>query len=266
MGRILEKREKEEVNLLLDKVTSLAEQIEEKGIPFEEGKEEILKALRNYLDRGEAVQRTPSKRIPWDFSKEKLQTVFAEDSRITLRPMAEGDQEFYYSVYSEYAYLVNALEGDSYKAIIWNQAMAEEALTCVIERVEDGAKIGYIGVKDTSEPTWELVIELKKDYCGKHYGRDAIQMFFDTITEITGEAVFRARVEVDNIPCQNCMDAIGARLIGICNILNYPEEFQNEYEEQNLDQITPHMCELAEKLQVEPRKLLSHVLEYHISF
>lgn len=34
MGRILEKREKEEVNLLLDKVTSLAEQIEEKGIPF----------------------------------------------------------------------------------------------------------------------------------------------------------------------------------------------------------------------------------------
>lgn len=129
MGRILEKREKEEVNLLLDKVTSLAEQIEEKGIPFEEGKEEILKALRNYLDRGEAVQRTPSKRIPWDFSKEKLQTVFAEDSRITLRPMAEGDQEFYYSVYSEYAYLVNALEGDSYKAIIWNQTMAEEALS-----------------------------------------------------------------------------------------------------------------------------------------
>ena len=62
------------------------------------------------------------------------------------------------------------------------------------------------------------------------------------------------------------MNAIGARLIGICNILNYPEEIQNEYEEQNLDQITPHMRELAEKLQVEPRKLLSHVLEYHISF
>ena len=55
-------------------------------------------------------------------------------------------------------------------------------------------------------------------------------------------------------------------MIGICNILNYPEEIQNEYEEQNLDQITPHMRELAEKLQVEPRKLLSHVLEYHISF
>lgn len=266
MGRVFEKREKEEVNLILDKVTSLAEQIEEKGISFEEGKEEILRTLRDYLDRGDKGQSTPSKRIPWDFSEEKLQAVFAENDSIVLRPMVEGDQEFYYSVYNEYAYLVNELEGDSYKAIIWNQAMAEEALTCVIERAEDRTKIGYIGVKDTTDPTWELVIELKKDFCGKHYGRNAIRLFFDTITEITGEAVFRARVEVDNIPCQNCMSAIGARLIGICNILNYPEELQNDYEENNLDQITPHMRELAEELHVEPRKMLSHVLEYHISF
>lgn len=32
----------------------------------------------------------------------------------------------------------------------------------------------------------------------------------------------------------------------------------------NLDRIDANMIALAKKLQVEPRKLLSHVLEYHL--
>ena len=37
-----------------------------------------------------------------------------------------------------------------------------------------------------------------------------------------------------------------------------------KFEEEHLDEITEHMRELADELMVEPRKLLSHVLDYRI--
>ena len=49
----------------------------------------------------------------------------------------------------------------------------------------------------------------------------------------------------------------------------YEKEDTNEapqiiFEETHLEEITEHMIELATELKVEPRKLLSHVLDYRI--
>ena len=86
------------------------------------------------------------------------------------------------------------------------------------------------------------------------------------VSEITGDAKqqFMALVEVDNIPSQKLMLKLGGRLIDIYDYIFHDEERAEEFEEEHLDEITDHMIELAEELMVEPRKLLSHVLDYRI--
>ena len=72
-------------------------------------------------------------------------------------------------------------------------------------------------------------------------------------------------MEVDNIPCQNCMKKAGAELLGLHNFAFDSEEAAEQFEETHLALITEHMRTLAAKLGVEPRKLLSHVLDYRIN-
>ena len=45
---------------------------------------------------------------------------------------------------------------------------------------------------------------------------------------------------------------------------NQPEELQQKCEEENLHLIDEDVIALAQKFNVEPRKLLSHVLEYKL--
>lgn len=85
------------------------------------------------------------------------------------------------------------------------------------------------------------------------------------IQRITGKTEFRALVEVDNIPSQKCFEGLKAKLVGLCDSLVLKTDDERErFEERNLDLIDTHMLELAKRLGVEPRKLLSHVLDYRI--
>ena len=72
-------------------------------------------------------------------------------------------------------------------------------------------------------------------------------------------------MESDNVPSQRCFESLG-ELIGLYNggMLRLPEE-QARFEEANLDLIDDNMRALAARLGAEPRKLLSHVLEYRMT-
>ena len=70
-------------------------------------------------------------------------------------------------------------------------------------------------------------------------------------------------VETDNIPSQRLVEKLGARLIGIYDYMFQGNVDEAEaFEERYLDKITDRMIELAGQLEVEPRKMLSHVLDY----
>ena len=77
-------------------------------------------------------------------------------------------------------------------------------------------------------------------------------------------SLYRARVEVDNLACQRCMEKIGATLVGLTVGILSNEEDCKRFEQENLDKIDDHILNLAEKLNEKPEKLLSHVLEYEI--
>ncbi len=73
-------------------------------------------------------------------------------------------------------------------------------------------------------------------------------------------------MEVDNLPSQKYFEQLGAKLAGMCDsaVLKTDEE-KKRFEERNLDLIDAHMVELAGRLGIDPRALLSHLLDYQLN-
>ena len=77
---------------------------------------------------------------------------------------------------------------------------------------------------------------------------------------------FKAVVEVDNLSSQKCFERLCAKLAGLCDsaVLKTGEE-KKRFEERNLDLIDAHMVELAGRLGIDPRALLSNLLDYRLT-
>lgn len=118
---------------------------------------------------------------------------------------------------------------------------------------------------DTSRELWELSLEFDGQYRGRSYGPRANLLFMRAIEKNVGKNQFCALVEVDNHASQKCMDKTGAKLVGIRrSAILRDDEAAMKFEEEHMELIDDRLLALAGKLDVEPRKLLSHVLEYHI--
>jgi L-amino acid N-acyltransferase YncA len=113
---------------------------------------------------------------------------------------------------------------------------------------------------------WEIAIELDGKYTSQGYGPRSIQLYLNKIWRITGKNTFRALIEADNIPSQKCFEKLGAQLVGLCSsAVLLTDDEKERFEARNLDLIDAHMIGLAERLKIEPRKLLSHVLDYRLT-
>ena len=75
-----------------------------------------------------------------------------------------------------------------------------------------------------------------------------------------------AKIDAENYASQRLFEKLGATPYGIAEHMLHKEEDIIRCEEENLDEIDDKLIQLAEKFGVEPRKLLSHVLEYELNW
>lgn len=200
---------------------------------------------------------------PWNFSHERAMEVFAEDNDIILRDYKESELDKYIQIKIENTDSPVLFESEEQKRIAWNIFYSDSSFCCAIIRKIDNELIGYVSVKDSRSNLWEISIELLQEHCDRGYGTKAMGLFLPSISKITGKTQFQALVETDNIPSQMLMEKLGARLIDIYDYtFNGDEDEAEAFEEKHLDRITDRMIELAGQINVEPRKMLSHVLDY----
>ena len=171
-------------------------------------------------------------------------SILCEDSEIILRKAIADDGEPYYQLKKGY--------------------LSEESLYYTIAKKEDNAFIGYCGVKNLDRRIWEIAIEIKSNCCHKGYGYRALKMYLETVAGISKRHEFASRVDTDNIASQNLMEKLGFQPYGLSEFLLHKEEDQLAAEEEYKDKLDDRYMVLAKKFNVEPRKLLSHVLEYRI--
>ncbi len=192
------------------------------------------------------------------------ENILCEDSEIVLRKPVDNDLESYYFLKKEYAYMKSAFAKREFKNELWKEYLSEESLYYTIARKEDNVFIGYCGVKNLNRKIWEIAIEIKSDYCHQGYGYRALKMYLETVANISDRREFVSRVDTDNIASQNLMEKLGFQPYGLSEFLLHREEDKKAAEEEYKDKLDDRYMALAKKFEVEPRRLLSHVLEYRI--
>lgn len=223
-----------------------------------EAKEKELLEEINYLEKKEAALLGGV----YDLSLFD-RNVLCENSDIILRKAIEDDKEPYYQLKREYAYMKSAFSKTEFKDELWQEYLSEESLYYTIAKKEDNIFIGYCGVNNLNRKVWEIAIEIKSDYCHQGYGYSALKMYLETVAKISNRHEFASRVDTDNIASQNLMEKLGFQPHGLSEFLLHKEEDKLAVEEYK-DKLDARYMALAKKFKVEPRKLLSHVLEYRI--
>ena len=267
MARLQKKAEKAVEKAFLEKMLRLLEEMEQQN--GEEKKiyrsqiMEMLDAKCEELEKKLEKLEAGSNEKIWDFSKEKAMDIFAEDDVILLRNCRDSEKEKYIQVKKENTDAPEYYDSEIAVDSTWKMFKGEKSFCCSIIRKSDNEFIGYISIKDTKSNLWEIAMELLQEHCHKGYGSRAIALFLPAISRIANKTQFQALVETDNIPSQMLVEKLGARLIDIYDYtFQGDEEMATAFEEKYMSEITERMVLLAAQIGVEPRKMLSHVLDY----
>ncbi len=268
MGNIFQRAQQEQAKGFYKEILDKLE-----GLPADtpDWRDALKNAIDDIIQSGEqsAIEnKLPIKKDAWDFSCEKAQAIFASDDVVALCPITLADEDFYRNVRMQYSLLYRSAyyaAQEKRESLFVSEALPTQVFYCMIRDVKENRPVGYLGIKDTSADLWEIAIELDGKYIHQGFGLRSIRLYLNEIYRITGKSEFRAVVEVDNLPSQKCFERLGAQLLGLCNsVVLKTDDEKEHFEERNLNLIDAHMIELAEQLGVEPRKLLSHVLEYRL--
>ena len=201
--------------------------------------------------------------------KTRLADFAVQDDLVLLRPLTLEDFDFYTHILAQHSLAVRAILSqvkDDSLQMFREDVLSDDSFSCLIEDVKKEIKVGYVGIHDLRKPVWEIAIGLDDAYVHQGYGSHVLPLFLNGLWQVTGQAEYTARVDADNIASQGCMKKIGGELIGICNgIVPMTDEDRVRMEEQFLHLIDDHIRVLADTIGVEPRKLLSHSLEYRLT-
>ncbi len=180
---------------------------------------------------------------------------------VLLRKVEEQDKEAFLELQRENALIPFMFNDDKFKETLWEEHRNETALMCTI--IYESKYVGYCGIKDTRKDKWEISIEILKKYSNKGIGYRSINILLRAIKERLGVTRFRVRIEPDNEASQRLFEKLGATPNGISELLLHGEQM-DKFEEENLNLLDDRLIELADEFGVEPRKMLSCVLEYEI--
>lgn len=237
------------------------------GKPFEEKKAAAVNLLRKSKEAplaealvDFAVADTVGKTIKekfWDAG-----TISCLNGGLILRKVEEADRDGYIGLQKAYNLMKSMLKEETYYDMVWREHQEPKALMFSI--IKDGQYIGYCGIKNTSQEPWEIAIEILPDWTNQGIGRIAIDGMLDAVIVRLGINQFRVRIDPGNHASQKMFEKLGAIPNGISEFLIHDKATLEKCEEDNLHLIDADTISLAGKFGVEPRKLLSHILEYSL--
>ena len=218
-----------------------------------------LAELREMID-SENVENDVVVKIANDFWGNNAMRL-AQDG-IILRRVAESDKDKFIELEIENSALPDKYEDESFRDSMWEGHIVDTSIVFTIEK--GGEYAGYCAIKDIDKSEWEISIEILKKFHRQGIGYEALGMMLDTIEENLGVSEFRVRIFSDNIASRKLFEKLGAMPNGISEYLVHNKEMIAEIEEQYMYMITDDLREVAKQFNVEPCKLLSHVLEYKL--
>ena len=239
-GRTFEEKKKEAINFLKDKEnTLLAERLIDIATNDEMGK----KIYKKFWAMGECI---------------------ITENEIILRKVQDSDKDIFIELQKENNIVKSMMKEEAYRNMLWNEHIEYKALMFSV--IVDNEYAGYCGIKNTTHEQWEIAIEILNKWKHKGIGYRAISVMLDEIKNRLNVSEFRVRIDAENYPSQRLFEKLGAEPNGISEFLLHEEADIRRCEEENIHLLDERIQELAKQFNVEPRKLLSHVLEYKLTW
>lgn len=243
--------------MLISKLKEISEKLDDAS-----DLEAAEKELHSVLDSIVGDYKEPSHNSHYGFEKEKEMDVFSCGTEIRLCKSRSDDRPAYIRLQKENSIMPRAYEMEGFEDMLWEDMTEEKAFYTTIRRKSDDAYMGYCGIKNTQKDELELAVEILRDFHGHGYGKQALALFMNTVRDMTGINHFKALVDGENIASQKMCEACGGVPSGIAEHLLHDKQYMEEYEQENADEVTDLMREVAAKFSVQPEKLLTHVLVY----
>lgn len=193
----------------------------------------------------------------WNFGEE-----IPASNEIILRKVRESDREGFLALQKIYSSTPSMLAQEAYQNMVWSEHTEQKSLMLSIE--QDQNYVGYCGIQDLSKPLWEISIELQPEKIRQGIGSAAIPAMLDALRERLGVTEYRIRIEPTNHASQRLFEKLGAVPNGISELWLHDPEDLDQLERDNMHLVDDALISVAEKFSVEPRMLLSHVLEYKL--
>lgn len=239
-GRTFEEKKKEAINFLKDKEnTLLAERLIDIATNDEMGK----KIYKKFWAMGECI---------------------ITENEIILRKVQDSDKHIFIELQKENNIVKSMMKEEAYRNMLWNEHIEYKALMFSV--IVDNEYAGYCGIKNTTHEQWEIAIEILNKWKHKGIGYRAISVMLDEIKNRLNVSEFRVRIDAENYPSQRLFEKLGAEPNGISEFLLHEEADIRRCEEENIHLLDERIQKLAKQFNVEPRKLLSHVLEYKLTW
>lgn len=113
--------------------------------------------------------------------------------KVRLCVIQESEREEYLAVSYEHSFMQSAFKDNEFTEDLWNNFLSDKMFVCTVFDQVTGGYVGYCAIKNLNKPDWELGIELKKEWCHKGYGTEAVSLFLKKVATRTGKRFFRAK-------------------------------------------------------------------------
>lgn len=227
----------------------------------------IVNQLKENLEKRIELENTKCKSESTEkFDKSifpKTGMLIGEDRDVVMFVTKASEKEEYLSLSYTYSQMKNAYKEEKFLENVWNSFMEENVFVCSIYDKKTETFIGYCSIKDLRQKEWELAIELKPEWCHRGYGTQALTLFVNCVTEITGNYIYRARVEIDNYASQALLKKLGAYPNGISEYELHGKNL-DQFKRENTDLIDDKLQAVAEEFCMEAEDILGYVLEYRL--
>lgn len=233
------------------------------GRSFEEKIAALAKEIADIRENALHNDNAPSAEAVRQFW-EAGDPVYCDDS-VILRSLLPQDRQPYLELAKENFSAPEAIDIPFWQDKFWDDLQKPRGILCTITDAGMDSYIGYCGIIDTAAPDWEIEIELLKAWQRQGIGYRSLCGFLNAVAERCGVSHFRVRIMPVNAASQALFEKLGAKPNGISEYVLHGDEI-SAFEEKNLSMIDAHLEQVAAKFQVQPRALLSHLLEYRLDW
>lgn len=203
-----------------------------------------------------------------DFLKEIAGgSMVAQDDVVILTRISDTDYPDYEMLEIEnplYKIFIGKIDFSEIMKNLWKDLLSERSFVCTVRKASNNEFCGYCEINNVRAEELELGIRLLKKVHNQGIGFHSLKLLMTEYARLSGKEYFISKVDPQNFASQRLMEKLGGKPDGICDFIIHREEEKIALENEYAHLIDDKLIDLAEKFNVKPEKLLSHVLRYRI--